>query len=194
MNREETKTLVRILFNAYPQYYKAVNQEQLKSQVALYERYFGGYPLPIVSTALDQYIVSNVYPPTVAGLMNIIKSLEQGTQDTGLESLFDEFWQSVCGNVRFEDLREPNKRYARSQKALDDLGQSKDTIQSVVKGQYMKRMPEILEQLNVVETARQQLGEAVLEKLLTQGQKGALQIEDRGFTTEVSETGTGEIG
>ena len=87
----------------------------------------------------------------------------QGGND--YEKMFNELWLAICGSKRYEELCPQNKRYIQSQKALDDLGQSSNTIREVIHGQYMKRIADICDEQKAQEAVERQLGSTRLAEL-----------------------------
>lgn len=155
MEKEEVKVLLAMLKTAYPKTYKGMTVVERRETVAMYYDHFKRYPSTAVRAALDSYIDENEFPPTIAGIKRYLKHIEGATD---YEAAYREYWGGICGSVKYEDMSPLNKAYAGSQKALDELGADERTVESVVKGQYMRRIPEIAERLRAEKEAEKRMG------------------------------------
>ena len=155
MDKNETIKLLEVLRVAYPRHYKGMSREEASRTISLYYSRFKDYPVEIVVEALNAYIDENEYPPTIAGIKKYLTRFE-GEQD--YEAMFAELWKGICGNKKFSDLCLANQKYIGSQQALDDMGTDERTIMDVVKGQYMKRIPEITANMKFTAKVEQHLG------------------------------------
>lgn len=155
MTREETAKLLEILRVAYPKHYKDMTKADASKTVNLYHSRLKDYPTALVIEALNAYIDENEYPPTIAGIKRYLTRFE-GEHD--YEAMFTELWKAICGNKKFTDLCEPNQKYIGSQQALDNMGTDERTIMEVVKGQYMKRIPEIVGDLQFTSRVEMRIG------------------------------------
>lgn len=155
MTRNEVKGLLEMLRLAYPNTYKQMNSVEMSKQIDFYLGFFKDEPGDIMRIAVEHYIEHNKYSPTIAGLKEAAARLKAGSD---VDELWKEAWNAICGNKKFEALSAANKRYFGSQAMIDNLGQSEDTVQSVIKGQYMKRISEILENEEIKDSAIKALG------------------------------------
>ena len=162
MKVEEVKVLLEILRTAYPNSYRNMSKSDAINTVKLYHNRFEGYPSDLVIQALNLYVDENEYPPTVAGIKKYITMIQGGND---YEKMFNELWLAICGSKRYEELCPQNKRYIQSQKALDDLGQSSNTVREVIHGQYMKRIADICDEQKAQEAVERQLGSTRLAEL-----------------------------
>lgn len=161
MEKDEVKILLEVLKTAYPKTYKGMNAMERKETLALYYEHFKAYPSQAVRAALDSYIDENEFPPTIAGIKKRLRHIEGGTD---YEATYQEYWKGICGSVKYADMCPLNKAYAGSQKALDELGVDERTVESVVRGQYMRRIPEIAERLRAEKEAEKRMGADGLKK------------------------------
>jgi hypothetical protein len=162
MTVEEVKVLLEILRTAYPSAYRNMSRESAINTVKLYHNRFEGYPSDLVVQALNLYVDENEYPPTVAGIKKYITMIQGGDD---YEKMFSELWMAICGDKRFDELCPQNKRYIQSQRALDDLGQSQNTLREVVHGQYLKRIGDICNEYRAQKRVEEQLGGERLAEL-----------------------------
>ena len=166
MTKRETIKLLTVLSAAYPNFFKDMDKQQKMAQIELYKSRFKDTPAEIVIAALERYIDTNTYPPTIAGIKAIIADYQDGNK---IDELWKEAWRAICGYCKFKDLSDANKTFFGSQSVIDDLGLNGNTIQSVVKGQYLKRIKEILR----IEESRKQaidvIGENNFNKLTKPG-------------------------
>jgi len=147
MEIKETQQLLSILKMAYPNAYKSMSKEDAIETVKLYYDFFGEHQTPVVVQALKNYIKSNVYPPSVAGLIKEIELL------TNKGNTSEELWSRVAkavGNSLYNSAEEFNKlpmscqRWLGSPKGLKDLGMTAaEVLNTVVRGQFIKTINEI---------------------------------------------------
>ena len=148
MNRDDAKKTIKVLMTAYPKYYpESITPDRVSEMIDLYAVMFAEYDETIVASALKTYILSNQYPPTIAGIKQIINKMS-GDKDE-LPGMWHEAWKAICGNIKFEDMSPENKAYFKSQHYIDEIGQSEDTIESVERGIYMRQMPAVKERMKV---------------------------------------------
>lgn len=144
MDRTGTKKMLTILEAAYPKTYAGMDTEKRIAMIDLYESVFGEYPEEIVAAALKQYIKKNKYPPTVAGIMEIIESGRRISEDATIERYWAEAYLAITGSRKFDELSGPVQKYFRSQRAIDEIGFSEDTNLSVEKSLFMRRIAQII--------------------------------------------------
>ena len=184
MNRDDIRKMLTVIKAAYPSTFAKMDLDTARKMVELYSAMFRDEPSDVAMKAVEMYIKENEFCPTVAGIKKYIEMIK-GESD--YEQMFDELWKGICGNRKFEELCPENQRYIQSQKALHDLGQSENTIKSVVKGQYMKRIAEITEQMKVEADAVKTLGETRMREIRSSDGYKRL-------TSETTEAGLGEVG
>ena len=147
MNREETKQMLKILSVAYPRTYAGYSEQQKTETVDLYFALFGKCETEIVVSALCNYVKSNQYPPTPAGIQAQI-DLILSTDDSAIE-----LWNTLAKAVRngyYGYEEEYNKLPEVCQKWLHCPEQLKElavvdfsTLNSVIRGQFLKTIGEI---------------------------------------------------
>lgn len=99
--------------------------------------------------AAMQYFKHNRYPPRVSDIVNGVEAMTDAATDTGIEKYWRESWRAVCGDLKFKDLSDVSKAYWKSQQAIDAAGTSEKTIESVIKGQFLRVVPDIIKRLKV---------------------------------------------
>lgn len=162
MTREDTKKLLEVLRVAYPNHYRNMDTQTINSTIRLYHSRFKDYPTALVVEALNAYIDENEYPPTIAGIKKYLTRFG-GEEDYDL--MFAELWSAICGNRKFTDLCSANQKYIGSQQVLDDMGMDERTIYEVVKGQYMKRIAEIVQSARFDRKVEDRVGTTAFEVL-----------------------------
>lgn len=172
MNRNETIKLLAVLNAAYPSFFRGMSKTEKQAQIELYESRFKDFSAKIVAAALERYIDTNTYPPTIAGIKTIINAYQGGSK---IDELWEEAWKAICGRRKFADLSAANQKYFGNQSAIDELGLSGDTVMSVVKGQYLKRISEILEVKEAQTQAVKALGKEQFDHILLDGTRGSLE-------------------
>lgn len=144
MDVNGTKKLLKILSTAYPRVYKDMSTESKWEQVALYTEMFKDYPEEVVATALYSYIKSNEYPPTIAGIMKEIETMQASVTTDTIENYIKESWDAICGGKCFKELSPVSQEYWGSQMAIDAVGLDEKTTLGVITGQMQRRLPEII--------------------------------------------------
>lgn len=162
MNKNETIRLLEVLRVAYPNYYKNMTKDEASRTASLYHSRFKDYPTAVVVEALNSYIDENEYPPTIAGIKKYLTRLE-GEHD--YELMWMELWSAICGNRKFEDLCPANQKYIGSQTILDTMGMDEHTLHDVVRGQYMRRIPEVVDSMKFTEKVELRIGTEGVELL-----------------------------
>lgn len=149
MKREETIKLLQILKWAYPHYFQNLSKTDFQGMINLWELQFEPYEARIVELALTNYIKTNKYPPTVAGIFEEMNKLETGGDEE------QTYWEqlaklcrraSVVTQAEFEALPEPLKKWLRNLQNLKELGQiGSDIFNSVTRGQFFREIKPIVE-------------------------------------------------
>lgn len=147
MNRDDAKKVLFILEDNYPSTYRNMITEQKIRQIDNYLEFFEEYDTPIIVVALKNYIKSNQYPPTIAGLQEQL-DLITGKNDTDAE-LFA-LIEKACKNgyyghkEEFEKLPKECQRWLGSSETLKSFAQMPEKdIASVVRGEFLKSIGQI---------------------------------------------------
>lgn len=149
MTKEDTKKMLAYLWTAYPGFLDGLN---LTAAVNVWNDAFKEEDVRIVSKAVSNYVKTVPYTPTIAGIQKQIDIIKESQTDTDYWALI----QKAIGNSiynskeEFEKLPEVCKSFVGSASALRDMAQA-DTgvINTVVKGQFLKRVEAIREHQNV---------------------------------------------
>lgn len=152
--------MLAILNAAYPTTFKNMSEATRKAQIEIWHFALSDEPAEIVITALKEYILSNQFPPTIAGLKEWIDRIRGGGAE---DALLSEAWQAVCGNIRFNDLAEENKMFFGGQTRIDNYGMDPGTVQTVFAGQYRKAIGEIRKRVRAKKAVEQLPNLQVLE-------------------------------
>lgn len=161
MNKFETQQLLTILKTSYPNTYKDMTQQQATDTVLHYYTFFGEYPTPIVVQALKNYIKKNEYPPTIAGLQRQIDLLlHEGDSDVELWNLI----HKACQNAMYHSKEEFNKLptvcqrwVGRPEQLMEFAKIDSTTLNTVTRGQFLKSIKEIKENVSATESLPQEL-------------------------------------
>lgn len=148
MTREEVITMMKYFQSAYKGFYEGANTANvLAVWLDAFKDVDGEYAL----IAAKNYVKSNDYPPTVAGVMKQI-DLIKSENDTDLwASLHKAISNGVYNSeAEFKKLPPECKSFIGSPSALRDLAQTDTgTINTVVKGQFLKTITKIKEHQSV---------------------------------------------
>lgn len=155
MNREGARKVLTVLRAAYPNTYRNMSKQEASNVITVYTTVFADIPEEVVVEALMEYIKTETGSPTPGGLYRFVTGLS-GEKD--YEAMFKELWAAICGNKKFDGLCPANQRYIGSQKQIDILGQSEDTLMDVERGLYMRRIPTIVREIGFEEKLTNRLG------------------------------------
>lgn len=139
----EILALIDVYYPEQPRRTSADRARQLKAW---------GYVLADISddsgrAAAMIWFKHNRYPPHVSDIVAGVESMTDAATDTGIEKYWAESWRAVCGDLKFNDLSDVSRAYWRNQRAIDAAGQSEKTIESVLKGQFMRVAPDIIKRI-----------------------------------------------
>lgn len=160
MNRTETIQTLNILNAAYPRAFSGLSAKEKQAQVEIWHFAFKDESAAIIINALREYVLTNKYPPTIAGLKEWTERFTAGPEDSALLS---EAWHAVCGDIRFADLSEENKIFFGDQSRVDSYGLDPGTIQTVFAGQHKKAIGEIRKRVRAKKAVEQLPNLHVLE-------------------------------
>jgi len=161
MTRDETKQLLDILKLSYPTYYKNMDFNQAKETLDFYYGFFDEYDAVIVVQALRNYIKENKFPPTIAGLTEQINLLMPSGKSSA------EYWNLILKAIRnsaynskeeFDKLPHECQMWLGESMALKDLSQiDSETVNTVIRGQFLKSINQIIERRNAQLTMNPEL-------------------------------------
>lgn len=130
----------------------------------------------VVGIAAKNYVRANRYPPTIAGVFEQIKLIKSKDTNTDLWAMI----VKAAGNgtyhsvEEFEKLPEECKSFIGSPAALKDIAQADmGTLNTVVKGQFLKHVDSIKEHQEVQKGLPANVRQAIAEskmKLLQEGE------------------------
>lgn len=149
MTKDEIKKTIAYLRTAYKGFCEDMN---LTAVINVWHDQFKDEDVHVVWEATRNYTRSCEYPPTIAGIQEQINLIKQTQTDA-------ELWDCITKAARnstygaaeeFEKLPEVCQQFVGSPAGLKDLGQiDAGTLQTVVKGQFIKTAPQIREHRNV---------------------------------------------
>lgn len=100
----------------------------------------------VISTAAKNYVRTNEFPPTIAGLQKQIDLIKSSKTETDLWSLIHRAASNSLYNAEeeFKKLPPECQSFVGSPSALKDIAQTDvGTMNTVVKGQFLKRVEAI---------------------------------------------------
>lgn len=154
MTRDDVIKMLSLLKAAYPAFYSKMSSRDADNAISLWIEMFSGDDPCIIALAVKDCIETHDgYPPSIAAIKNRAKQLVRGASDA---PSVDELWaifSKACSNGIYGSYEEFNKlppvlqRFAGSPRALYDYAiMDGDTFNSVVRGQFFKRVPSMQEQ------------------------------------------------
>ena len=153
MTREETSQMLSLLKAAYPNFYSRMTAKDAMATLNLWADMFAGDDVGVVKFALHRLIETHSgFPPDIAEVKKRIRELVQAS--TG-EPTDEELWRllrkAVTNGVygakeEFDSLPPVLRRYLGDSSALRDMAmQDEKTLDTVVKGQFLRQISAIRE-------------------------------------------------
>ena len=149
MTRDETKQILGYLQCAYP---SAFGGDNLTATVNVWWDAFGDIDFKILKHAVKNFVKWSKYAPTIAGIQEQIDLIT--SEETNVD-LWGRLHKAISNGIygakeEFEKLPPECKRFLGTAEVLKELAQSDSaTINTVVKGQFMKRIDELQKHENV---------------------------------------------
>ena len=143
MTREETKKMILYLHMAYRDF---CGDKDLTSVVNIWHDAFKDYDVKVVEIAAKNYVKTNEFAPTIAGVMKQIRQISKTETETDLWALIQRAASNGIYNSaeEFEKLPPECQSFVGSADALKELSQiDMATMETVVKGQFLKRVEAI---------------------------------------------------
>lgn len=150
MRRDELKAIMKYFQASYRGFTEGQNPTDVLN---VWYDAFKDEDVLVVRQAAKNYVKSNEFAPTVAGLMKQVEMIKNPMTDAELWACITKATRnSTYGSIEeFEKLPEVCKQFVGSPAALKDLGRIEpDKLQTVVKGQFRKTAPVIRERINAV--------------------------------------------
>ena len=149
MTRDDTKKLIFYLKMGYPNF---CDDKDLAMVVDVWFDALRDEETRIVSQAAKNYVKANEYPPTIAGIVKQRDMIRYPETDTDLWALIE----NAARNGSYNSVEEFNKlppecqSFIGSPEALKDLAQADvGTMNTIVKGQFLKRVDAIMQHQRV---------------------------------------------
>ena len=143
MTRDETKKMILYLHMAYRDF---CGDKDLTSVVNIWHDVFKDYDVKVVEIAAKNYVKTNEFAPTIAGIMKQIRQISKTETETDLWALIQKAASNGIYNSaeEFEKLPPECQSFIGSANALKELSQiDMATMETVVKGQFLKRVEAI---------------------------------------------------
>ena len=143
MTRDETKKMILYLHMAYRDF---CGDKDLTSVVNIWHDAFKDYDVKVMEIAAKNYVKTNEFAPTIAGIMKHIRQISKTETETDLWALIQKAASNGLYNSaeEFEKLPPECKSFIGSADALKEMSQiDMATMETVVKGQFLKRVEAI---------------------------------------------------
>lgn len=153
MTRDDVIKMLTLLKAAYPAFYSKMSSRDADNAISLWIEMFSGDDPRIIALAVKDCIETHDgYPPSIAAIKNRAKQLIKIASDA---PSVDDLWaifSKACSNgiygsyEEFEKLPPVLKRFSGSPRALYDYAtMDSETFNSVVRGQFFKRVQDMQE-------------------------------------------------
>lgn len=164
MTREETKKMILYLHMAYRDF---CGDKDLTSVVNIWHDAFKDYDVKVVEIAAKNYVKTNEFAPTIAGIMKQIRQISKTETETDLWALIQKSASNGIYNSaeEFEKLPPECQSFVGSADALKELSQiDMATMETVVKGQFLKRVEAIQSHQEVQKGLPAEVRQAIEER------------------------------
>lgn len=173
MTKEEIKKLMEYFQAAYKGFYEGAD---IQAVMTVWFDALGEEDHRIVSQAAKNYVRTNEFAPTVAGLLKQIDLIKEPRCDADMWVLINKAASNGLYHAEeeFKKLPPECQAFVGSPSALKDLAQTDvGTINTIVKGQFLKRIEAIREHQTVQRglplEVRQAIEESKRRMLLEEG-------------------------
>lgn len=166
MTRDETKKMILYLHTAYKGFCEDKN---LTNVVDVWHDAFKDDDVKLVSKATQNYVNANEYYPTIAGIRKQINLLKESETDTDLWALIQKAVRNGTYGAKeeFEKLPPECQSFVGSPASLKELAQiDTGTMNTIVKGQFLKRVEAIKEHQEVQRGLPVEVRQAIEESKL----------------------------
>ncbi|NDL68496.1 replicative helicase loader/inhibitor [Anaerotalea alkaliphila] len=109
MTREEAIKTLTFLKAAYPRFYADLSKQEAEGAINLWTMMLADYQYPVVQVAVQQYVATSQYPPTIAEIRRALVGAVQGPGTSP-----DEAWGQVQKAIR-------RFGYSRQEEALASM-------------------------------------------------------------------------
>lgn len=164
MTREETKKMILYLHMAYRDF---CGDKDLTSVVNIWHDAFKDYDVKVVEIAAKNYVKTNEFAPTIAGVIKQIRQISKTETETDLWALIQKAASNGIYNSaeEFEKLPPECQSFVGSADALKELSQiDMATMETVVKGQFLKRVESIQSHQEVQKGLPAEVRQAIEER------------------------------
>jgi len=172
MTKEDTKKMLMYLRTAFPGFLEDMN---LTDVVNVWHDAFMNEDVRVVSEATRNYAQSSRYAPTIAGIFEQIKLIKMPASNDDLWALIEKAARNGAYNSaeEFNRLPEECQAFLGSSSALKELAMADmGTMNTIVKGQFMKRVDAIREHREVQRGLPVEVRKAIAESQVMLLQEG----------------------
>ena len=166
MTREETKKMILYLHMAYREF---CGDKDLTTLVNIWHDAFKDYDVKIVQQAAKNYVKTNEFTPTIAGVMKQINLICKTETDTELWALIQKAAKNGIYNAKeeFEKLPPECQSFVGRPETLREYALlDSATFETVVKGQFLKRIEEIRNHQKIQKGLSEEVRKAIEERRL----------------------------
>lgn len=174
MNKIDTVKMITFLAGNYD---SIANKDETQKQIMIntWHSCLNDIPFEIVMGAIKKCIIENPYPPTISEVRkNAVEIMKPSNSITGIEA-WKIAYKTICNGLylkeeQFEELPKNIKTFFGSVRQVKDLALVDiDTINTVVKGQFLKQYETLLEREekeNLLPNSYKKMIENVSNKML----------------------------
>lgn len=171
-----TVTAITTMLFAFSSIYRDKREKENDAlQIQIWANAMKDVPDDVGLTAAKMCINEMHFRPAPADVLERIERLKAAESGESNIAYWQEAWSGICGKTEWKDLSEPVRRWFGSRSAMDELGYSTNTVESVVKGQFMKSFPQVLKQYKTRKQMNPKIRRAVQEMLSGKEPKGLIE-------------------
>ena len=153
MSRDGIIAILGILRTAYPRFYANMTASEAEGTIALWGEMLGDIDIQTLTVAVKSLIAHFEYPPTISEVRKEVARITSSDNMTAIDA-WNEAHKMICNGLymtqaEFDKASPKVKRFFGSVRQLKELGMCDiDTVNTVVKGQFLKQYDVISEQEN----------------------------------------------
>ena len=150
MNKQETAQIITLLAGNYNSIAEKT-KEQKQMMLNTWQECLGDLDYKLILQAVKKNIIESPYPPTIQEIRkNAIEIITPNTQRTGIEA-WNEAYSMICNGLymteeQFNQASPEVKKFFSNVRQVKELAQTDlKTVNTVVKGQFLKQYDVIAE-------------------------------------------------
>lgn len=129
--------------------FKADDDETKANRTKAWTTLLRDIPDDIGEAAFQHVIRRSKRPPVPADIVEEVENMRGTVSGDNTQAYWNLAWKAICGGASWDSLPDAVKEWFGSRQSMINMGQSEDTIESVLRGQFYKTFPQVKEQCDL---------------------------------------------